>query len=591
MGRRHRKRAAVEERDIEGELDARTADHADDVLKELQAKRRARQLDGLIRYALLAVGFTLALWPGVCTAALVLGSIFTAWKLRVDRAMTFRRLPFDIPVIIFAAFGLVSIAVSPDPAFSFYNYYNLVGVYLLMYFFIGQNIRTASDMKAILKALALSALCCVLYGFYQFAFGIDTSAMKWVDGNAFPELKKRVFSTWENPNIFAGYLDIAICLALGLFVKMKARGQRIVLALVMIALSACLAMTYARGACLAIAIVVAGYGVLKDWRVLVACVVVALGLFAADPALFERLTSVFTKVDTSSEMRFAFWESTIAMIEDHPFFGIGWGAYYLVYPLYDFYMQGAAGKEIIIVHAHNMYLNYMAEIGIVGALAFFWYFFGTMHLAFRMHIASPEEMEAAEAAARPPRATDLFDDNALDRELKTVQDSLRSAQPAPRWTLATGLAELGAWDSRRVAAGLALGIGLAFVSIALNGLTDDLLFNIPSSMLMWMLAALAAALSFFASPQEEHEETAKHAVPVNKSEAAAHVAATGKLEAGEHVAATNKTEAATHVVPTSKPETNAQEPQAHEEAVKSAEKNGKENQAAETTDEAEKGDA
>lgn len=472
------------------------------VLRELQRKRRARQLDKLIRYALVLTGFFLALSPGAATVALLFGSVLTLWKLKVDKDMHFRRLPFDLPAVIFAALGLASILASPDPAFSFYNYYNLVGVYLLMYFFIGQNIRKASDMKALLKALALSALLCVLYGFYQFAFGIDTSAMKWVDGDAFPELKKRVFSTWENPNIFAGYLDIALCLTLGLFVKMQARGQRIALALVMVALASCLAMTYARGACLAIAIVFAGYGVLKDWRVLVSCIVVVAGLFAADPALLERLTSVFTKVDTSSEMRLAFWESTIAMIEDHPFFGIGWGAYWMVYPLYDFYMQGAAGTQIVIVHAHNMYLNYMAEIGIVGALAFFWFFFGTMQMALRTHIKTEEERAAEAAANRKPRATDLKDYNALDRELRSVTESMHRETPM-RWTFSVGLSELGSWDSARVAGGLALGIGLAFISIALNGLTDDLLFNIPSSMLLWMLAALAAALALAAKPVEQ----------------------------------------------------------------------------------------
>ena len=41
------------------------------------------------------------------------------------------------------------------------------------------------------------------------------------------------------------------------------------------------------------------------------------------------------------------------------------------------------------------------------------------------------------------------------------------------------------------------GIGLAFFSMALNGVTDDLLFNIPSSILMWMLGALAAAINLF----------------------------------------------------------------------------------------------
>ena len=71
-----------------------------------------------------------------------------------------------LPVGIFAVLGLASVAGSPDPAFSFYNYYNLVGVYLLMYFFIGQNVRTAQDFKDLLGALALSALCVVLYGWH-----------------------------------------------------------------------------------------------------------------------------------------------------------------------------------------------------------------------------------------------------------------------------------------------------------------------------------------------------------------------------------------------------------------------------------------
>ena len=42
--------------------------------------------------------------------------------------------------------------------------------------------------------------------------------------------------------------------------------------------------------------------------------------------------------------------------------------------------------------------------------------------------------------------------------------------------------------------GLRVGIGLAFLSMALNGMSDDLLFNIPSSILMWMLGALSAAI-------------------------------------------------------------------------------------------------
>ncbi|MBR1859020.1 MAG: hypothetical protein IJ797_05960, partial [Selenomonadaceae bacterium] len=61
--------------------------------------------------------------------------------------------------------------------------------------------------------------------------------------------------------------------------------------------------------------------------------------------------------------------------------------------------------------------------------------------------------------------------------------------------------EMSKIDNRQIADGIKFGIGLAFLSIALNGLTDDLLFNIPTSMLMWLLMALGAAIEYL--PEEE----------------------------------------------------------------------------------------
>ena len=49
-------------------------------------------------------------------------------------------------------------------------------------------------------------------------------------------------------------------------------------------------------------------------------------------------------------------------------------------------------------------------------------------------------------------------------------------------------------NDKKFIEGVRLGIGLAFLSMALNGMCDDLLFNIPSSILMWTLGALAASI-------------------------------------------------------------------------------------------------
>lgn len=440
-----------------------TGTHIREKRRALAHDRWKRRATAIAWYGLLAEVFFLPLSPSVATVALLVGIAGTALRFYVDKEFHFRHLRFDVPAVLFVAVSGLSVLSSPDRGFSFYNYYNLVGVYVLTYLLIGQNVREPGQMKSILRMACAAAVIVLLYGYYQFLFGIDISSMKWVDGDAFPELRKRVFSTWENPNILAGYLDIIICLAFGLFMKCRDRERRILLGAFMLAAAACLAMTYARGACLVIAVILAGYGVLRDRRVLVACILVVAILFVLDPMLYERITSVFTKVDTSTEMRLAFWESTVAMIQDHPFLGIGWGAYWMVYPEYDFYLQGA---NVLIVHAHNIYLNYMAEIGIPGAVAFFWFFFGTMIMALHMHFPADagdaaEEMTPFGKYRAPFRWDRLWHD----------------------------------WKEHDILAGLSLGIGLAVLSVALNGLTDDLLFNIPSSMLLWMLAALAGALS------------------------------------------------------------------------------------------------
>ena len=120
------------------------------------------------------------------------------------------------------------------------------------------------------------------------------------------------------------------------------------------------------------------------------------------------------------------------MIFEKPLLGIGWGAYWLVYPEYDFFIQDAAKT---IYHAHNTYLNLAAETGLPGLVAFLAILTGHARLALRSHT------------------------KAYSRYVK----------------------------------GLALGLFTALLGLAVNGFTDHVLFNIELSMLFWLLLALVMA--------------------------------------------------------------------------------------------------
>lgn len=519
-------------------------------------RRRIKNLEEWTIYAILTEAFFLALSPAVASTAVVFGVITWFLRSRIDPHYKMRSLPFDVPVAIFLLIGAVSVFLSSARSFELiYNYFSLVGIYGLTYLIVGQTIQTPAQVKYVAQALGASAVLVVLWGFFQFVFGVDVTDIKWTDPEAFPELKKRIFSTLENPNVLAGYLDVFICLALGILTKVERRSQKIVLIIAIILLAACLTMTYSRGAFIAIAIVFAVYGVLKDWRVLILFIAVT-GLIAySDTNFINRILSAFTMSDSSEGVRVGIWVSTTAMISDHPFAGIGWGAYQYVYPQYNYYV---ADPNITIYHAHNIYLNYAAEVGIVGALAFFWYFFGTMFISFgvsergfdkwlrehaekifssssflqelsalvneklinfsnmvlklfrrkkpplkikkkrrsKVEVLHHEEMEFSEHTRKK------FEDDeevaAVDNisvggenisaKIVKIDDALEDKEQPIDWNDVTNI------DEQKFIDGLQLGIGLAFLSIALNGFTDDLLFNIPSSMLMWLLGALSASI-------------------------------------------------------------------------------------------------
>lgn len=474
--------------------------------------RNKQTLQKYILYCILALAFFIPLNDAFASVALLLGILLTCFRFFLHRLLKFKKLPFDIPILIFACISLLSCLNSPDKFFSFYNCTHTLGVYILVYILIGQGIENYADVKKLLFAILAGFSLCVLYGLYQATFVITASDALWVDSNVFPELKRRITGTLQNPNIFAGYITMVLAILLGLFTESKAYKEKALYLLIMLVSATALVFTYSRAAMLTIFIVLIVLGILRDKSIIVVSILVAIVCLIANPLLLERMTSIFTTVDTSTEMRLAFYEATLAMIEDHPILGCGWGAYFMVYPEYDFYLQGA---DVKIVHAHNVYLNYVAEVGIIGAAAFFWFFFGSMRIAFlakleRDLLSQSKEklMKIAEFMGvlnliKKQKAKLLKSDKEYfaysSNETVTVHSdayaSVKEQNIEEKYFTFEGFwNEVLFQDNESIKKGLLLGIGLMFLTVAVNGLFDDLLFNIPTSMFLWLLAAFAAKI-------------------------------------------------------------------------------------------------
>lgn len=385
-------------------------------------------MDHYIEYCMIAVAFFLPLSLNITTIFLLACACMWLAKMIYYRRVLIRSTPFDAVIGLYVLLSFASVWVSPDVGFSFYNYYNLMGRYLLIYYLVVHNVHSLAQIKRMIIALLCATFLVTLYGYYQYIFGIDISALEWVDNVQFPDLKIRIFSTLKNPNLLAAFLVsmMAITGGLGFYAPDK-KYKGLLLGLVL-SCAACLVMTYSRGAWVSLFAVFAAFGFWYNRKMFWLLLIVPLIVLFAHNGVLERLLSIANPTDTSSTLRLALWESTWAMILDHPLLGIGWGAYYLVYPNYDFFVLSGAK----IFHAHNMYLNIAAEIGIPGFLTFMYIFYGHAKIALRLCQQS-----------RDPYIS-----------------------------------------------GLMLGTVAAIFGLVVSGITDYILFNIQMSMFFWLLNAL-----------------------------------------------------------------------------------------------------
>ncbi len=326
------------------------------------------KLESIICLVLAGVAFCLPIFPKAASFLLEMGVLLAlcdnvlAGRFKMAMPFSFRLL------LLFAALAGLSLWASPRFFESFYNYKTLIPQYVFIYWLAISYIKTPARTYGMLTAVLASAACVASYGIYQYFYGGALVTAEWVDSAYFPALKSRVFSTLENPNILASFLVTTVALCVGGILGCDRLRVQAPLTVLMAVCTVCLIFTFSRGAWLSMLIVLLAAGVMFSKRLLfLFSGVLALAAFCMKDLIISRFISAFQGGDTSSALRRAIWESTWAMIEDFPFTGIGWNAYQFVYHKYDFFINN---PENIIYHAHNMYLNIAAELGLPGLAVF-----------------------------------------------------------------------------------------------------------------------------------------------------------------------------------------------------------------------------
>lgn len=213
----------------------------------------------------------------------------------------------------------------------------------------------------------------------------------------------RSLGTFDHPNIFGGYLTIALFIAYALLMTTQKRRYRALLLVAIPLFILTLGLTFSRGPIFAwlvgtLLFIIAGW---LRWEtfashekkgLMLLSIIVGIGCIASLGLLFEQFLSRggffnYNALAASSDSsRIVLYKVALTLFKTHPILGIGFNGYPLFpYGLLDPTFEGA---NEIGAHAHNIYLQIASETGLVG-LVFFGLFLYSLFRLVRKSKATP----------------------------------------------------------------------------------------------------------------------------------------------------------------------------------------------------------
>lgn len=242
---------------------------------------------------------------------------------------------------------------------------------LIMFTIINSPLKKR-DFDWIFNVIAFAGLLVSIYAVYQYIVGVPMGS-GWVDTSENIGLTVRVFGTFENPNIFAEFLIMALPLtfARGLHnLSEKKLISAMAFAVPSAAMVVALLMTASRAGWLGFAFGLVVFVLLINMKFIIPMFFGGVAMIPLLPeSIMHRISTIGSLSDSSNLYRYNLWKSSYEII--HDFFVTGIGTGYLAFrTITPYYM-----KNMAPYHAHNTYIQTMVEFGLVGLVLFlFWCF-------------------------------------------------------------------------------------------------------------------------------------------------------------------------------------------------------------------------
>lgn len=287
----------------------------------------------------------------------------------------------------FADMKLMSLSLVPSQTFR-------EGLELAAYFLLGflivRTVNRGRRIRTVILVLVGSGVFQALYGLYELT--TESPRLLFYQKLFSPD---SVTGTFVNRNHLSGYLEMIVPLAIGLaaarmnLLTFGAKGLRerlllwaskgvlgnVLIMVSIVIMSLGIVFSHSRSGLFVLvfvfflflgfsALVFSRSGPRRRWVMnfvrATFAVLTIMALYIGIGSTIQR----FALDDLLHEDRPLYWSNTAGMIKDFPLFGTGLGTFVSVYPAY----EKRAGAEMLLVHAHNDWLEYVTELGLVGSL-------------------------------------------------------------------------------------------------------------------------------------------------------------------------------------------------------------------------------
>lgn len=282
---------------------------------------------------------------------------FAVWRRAVPLP---KRTPYEIPIALFLAAGLIGVFVAPDHRGALGVFRAYLVEPIAVYYVATAVIGTADAVALLLAAWGFGAALLGIVEIATFRQAILSGTLHI--GNAAAALD-------INPNSVAFYLEPLIGLAAGF--ALFGRGLHRWLGLgVLTLLVVAEVTTLSRGGLFALAVLTL-IAVLTIRSQLVRLALVAASLVGViavwqSPVVGLRISYFLMTPNRYLLIRVHIWEATLRMLRDHPIFGAGLNAYQSTMAPY----RATSAYPVPEPYPHNIALTAWTEVGILGLVAF-----------------------------------------------------------------------------------------------------------------------------------------------------------------------------------------------------------------------------